>query len=105
MTVNRVLRCGACFLMASLASSVAIPQTTTALVQGASTGSPPQSSPGTTIHFPNKILYGSSYYHEYMPYERLDQDVELMKKAGLSVVRMGESSWGLWEPEEGRFEF
>lgn len=51
------------------------------------------------------ILYGASYYHEYMPYERLDKDVEMMKEAGINVVRMGESSWGLWEPEDGHFEF
>ena len=51
------------------------------------------------------VLYGVSYYHEYMPYERLDKDVQLMKDAGINVVRMGESGWGLWEPEEGRFEF
>jgi beta-galactosidase len=51
------------------------------------------------------ILYGVSYYHEYMPYERLDKDVQMMKEAGINVVRMGESSWGLWEPQEGRFEF
>jgi beta-galactosidase len=50
-------------------------------------------------------LYGASYYHEYMPYERLDQDVDLMNKAGLSVVRIGESSRGLWEPEDGKSEF
>lgn len=51
------------------------------------------------------ILYGAAYYHEYMPYERLDKDVELMKKAGINVVRVGESTWGLWEPEEGKFEY
>ena len=51
------------------------------------------------------ILYGVAYYPEYMPYERLDQDVALMQKAGISVVRIGESSWGLWEPEDGKFEF
>lgn len=51
------------------------------------------------------ILYGAAYYPEYMPYERLDKDVDLMKQAGISVVRMGESSWGLWEPEDGRFEY
>jgi len=57
---------------------------------------------------PNKmdtVLYGVAYYNEYMPYERLDEDVQLMQRAGLTVVRMGESSWGLWEPEDGRFEF
>src|SRR5438552_2332843 len=38
--------------------------------------------PGT-----NTILYGVAYYPEYMPYERLDIDVELMRQAGLNVVR------------------
>lgn len=28
------------------------------------------------------VLYGAAYYHEYMPYERLDKDVALMKSAG-----------------------
>jgi len=51
------------------------------------------------------ILYGVSYYQEYMPVERLEKDVQMMKEAGINVVRMGESSWGLWEPEDGRFEF
>jgi beta-galactosidase len=51
------------------------------------------------------VLYGAAYYPEYMPYERLDKDIELMKQGGISVVRMGESSWGLWEPEDGRFEY
>lgn len=51
------------------------------------------------------VLYGVAYYPEYMPYERLDKDVELMRQAGISVVRVGESSWGLWEPQDGRFEY
>jgi beta-galactosidase len=51
------------------------------------------------------VLYGASYYHEYMPYERLDKDVELMQKAGITVVRVGESTWSSWEPREGVFEF
>ncbi len=53
----------------------------------------------------DSILYGAAYYAEYMPYERLDQDVEMMQKAGINVVRVGESSWGLWEPQDGRFEY
>jgi beta-galactosidase len=51
------------------------------------------------------ILYGAAYYHEYMPYERLQKDVELMKKANISVVRVGESTWSSWEPREGEFQF
>src|ERR1044071_1208601 len=51
------------------------------------------------------ILYGAAYYHEYMPSERLDKDVQMMKAAGFNVVRLGESTWSLWEPEDGRFEY
>lgn len=51
------------------------------------------------------VLYGAAYYHEYMPAERLDRDIELMKKAGLTVVRVGESTWTSWEPADGKFEF
>jgi beta-galactosidase len=55
------------------------------------------------------ILYGAAYYEEYMPADlqpgRLEKDVALMKQAGISVVRMGESTWSLWEPEDGRFDY
>lgn len=51
------------------------------------------------------VLYGAAYYHEYMPYDRLDKDVAMMKEAGLTVVRMGESTWSLWEPQDGKFEY
>jgi beta-galactosidase len=40
-----------------------------------------------------------------MPYERLAKDIELMKRAGFSVVRVGESTWTSWEPREGEFQF
>ena len=50
------------------------------------------------------ILYGASYYWEYMPYERLEKDVALMEKAGISFVRVGESTWGVMEPEDGKFD-
>ena len=53
----------------------------------------------------DNVLYGAAYYHEYMPYERLDEDIRLMKRAGLTVVRVGESAWGVFEPQEGNFEF
>lgn len=54
---------------------------------------------------PDTILYGAAYYHEYMPSERLATDVELMKRAGITVVRVGESTWTSWEPREGEFQF
>jgi hypothetical protein len=45
------------------------------------------------------ILYGASYYLEYMPYERLEADVDLMEKAGITFARVGESTWGVMEPQ------
>ncbi len=51
------------------------------------------------------MLYGVAYYHEYQPYERLAEDIRLMKEAGLTVVRLGESTWSSWEPDDGHFEF
>jgi len=51
------------------------------------------------------ILYGVAYYPEYMPRDRLDKDVELMQKAGITVVRVGESTWSSWEPRDGDFQF
>ena len=65
----------------------------------------PQSAPAFAPNRMDTILYGAAYYTEYMPYERLEQDVQLMQQAGINVVRVGESSWGLWEPADGRFEF
>ena len=51
------------------------------------------------------ILYGVAFYPEYMPYDRLDTDVDLMQKAGITVVRVGESTWSSWEPRDGEFQF
>jgi len=51
------------------------------------------------------VLYGVAYYHEYMPSERLDKDIQMMKDANITVVRMGESTWSLFEPQDGKFEF
>ena len=52
-----------------------------------------------------KLLYGVAYYDEYMPYDRLDKDVEMMKKAGINTVRIAESTWSTCEPQEGVFDF
>ncbi|WP_211288351.1 beta-galactosidase [Xanthomonas theicola] len=55
------------------------------------------------------ILYGAAYYNEYVPVSiregRLEKDIALMKQAGISVVRMGESTWATWEPVEGQIDF
>src|SRR5215207_10137646 len=51
-----------------------------------------------------RVLFGAAYYHEYQPAPRLDTDLDLMAQAGFSVIRVGESVWTTWEPEDGRFD-
>ena len=53
----------------------------------------------------NQLLYGVAYYDEYMPYERLDKDIQMMKDAGINVVRIAESTWSTMEPKDGVFDF
>jgi beta-galactosidase len=53
---------------------------------------------------PRRIRFGAAYYHEYQPSDRLKTDLDLMAKAGFSVIRVGESVWSTWEPESGRFD-
>lgn len=52
-----------------------------------------------------ELLYGAAYYDEYMPYDRLGKDVEMMKKAGINTVRIAESTWSTCEPQSGEFDF
>ena len=52
-----------------------------------------------------ELLFGAAYYDEYMPYDRLQQDVAMMKKAGINTVRIAESTWSTCEPQEGTFDF
>ena len=52
-----------------------------------------------------ELLYGAAYYDEYMPYDRLEKDVAMKKKAGINIVRIAESTWSTCEPQEGVFDF
>ena len=52
-----------------------------------------------------RLLYGAAYYEEYLPVDRLEKDVELMKAAGINVVRIAESTWSTCEPQDGVFDF
>lgn len=51
------------------------------------------------------LLFGAAYYDEYMPYDRLQQDITMLKAAGMNVVRIAESTWSTYEPQEGVFDF
>ena len=100
LQTNRQRRPGR--LVRQLAISSILSLSTIAPASAAESPRPPAAS--ARASFPT-VLYGAAYYHEYMPYERLDTDVAMMKAAGFTVVRMGESTWSLWEPEDGRFDY
>lgn len=51
------------------------------------------------------ILFGAAYYDEYMPYDRIETDMQMMKKAGMNVIRIAESTWSTLEPQDGIFDF
>ncbi|NMB73044.1 MAG: hypothetical protein GYA22_12935 [Bacteroidales bacterium] len=52
-----------------------------------------------------ELLYGVSYYDEYMPESRIEKDIALMTACDINTVRVGESTWSVWEPEDGKFDF
>lgn len=61
------------------------------------------------------MYFGADYHPEHWVYpyagtpehpeSRWERDAELMVGAGMNVVRMGEFVWGLYEPEEGKYDF
>lgn len=53
----------------------------------------------------NKLYYGVAYYDEYMPCDRLDEDIRMMKEAGINIVRIAESTWSTLEPRPGVFDY
>ncbi|MFC3927757.1 beta-galactosidase [Streptococcus caprae] len=52
-----------------------------------------------------KIIYGVAYYYEYLPYDRLQEDIVMMKAAGINTVRIAESTWSTYEKSPGVFDF
>lgn len=51
------------------------------------------------------ISYGGDYNPEQWPRQVWDEDVALMREAGVNLVSVGIFSWGLLEPREGEFDF
>ena len=54
------------------------------------------------------ILFGAAYYDEYLMMkgiDRIDEDMKMMKDAGLNVIRIAESTWSTCEPQPDVFDF
>ncbi|WP_020076518.1 beta-galactosidase [Cryocola sp. 340MFSha3.1] len=55
--------------------------------------------------FADTPWFGGDYNPEQWPEEVWEEDVELMRSAGVNLVTVGVFAWSLLEPEEGRYEF
>ena len=53
----------------------------------------------------DKLLFGAAYYAEYMPCDRLEEDMTMLTQAGFNMIRVAESTWSTWEPRDGEFDF
>lgn len=51
-----------------------------------------------------KLYHGAAYYPELWDEKVIDEDIKLMKKTGINVVRIGEFAWAAMEPEEDKFD-
>ena len=60
---------------------------------------------GTSIDA--QVLYvGANYHpHDDKNPEKIKKDIELMKAAGLNVLRLGHLAWDSYEPADGQFDF
>ena len=55
----------------------------------------------------SQVLYvGANYHpHDDKNPEKIKKDIELMKAAGFTCVRLGHLAWDSYEPSEGKFDF
>ncbi|MFD3914392.1 beta-galactosidase [Streptomyces sp. NPDC058603] len=51
------------------------------------------------------LAFGGDYNPEQWPEEVWQEDVRLMREAGVNLVSLGIFSWALLEPEPGRYDF
>ena len=52
-----------------------------------------------------RIWYGGDYNPDQWPEETWDEDIVLMKEAGVNLVSVGIFSWAKLEPREGEYDF
>ena len=53
----------------------------------------------------NELTMGTCYYPEHWDKKLWADDLDRMKKAGISVIRIAEFAWSKVEPEEGVFTY
>ena len=70
---------------------------------GPRTPSGEQAAPGT--HAPTGLSYGADYNPDQWPREVWDEDVRLMREAGVTVVSLAIFSWARIQPSEDTWDF
>ncbi|MFF5565712.1 beta-galactosidase [Streptomyces sp. NPDC012623] len=61
--------------------------------------------PDTTPQGLDGLAFGGDYNPEQWPESVWQEDVRLMREAGVNLVSVGIFSWAMLEPEPGRYEF
>ncbi|MFF7952915.1 beta-galactosidase [Streptomyces griseorubiginosus] len=61
--------------------------------------------PETTPRGLSRLAFGGDYNPEQWPESVWDEDVRLMREAGVTMVSVGIFSWALLEPEPGTYDF
>ncbi|MFE5322133.1 beta-galactosidase [Paenibacillus sp. NPDC056579] len=51
-----------------------------------------------------RLYHGAAFYPELWSEEVVEQDIRMMKEAGINVARIGEFAWSRMEPEEGQID-
>ena len=52
-----------------------------------------------------KMLYGGDYNPEQWPEETREQDMKLLKEAGVDIVTLNVFNWAMIQPSEERYDF
>jgi len=56
--------------------------------------------------YSQQLYVGANYHpHDDKNLEKIKSDIQLMKAAGFTSVRMGHLAWDSYEPSEGKFDF
>ncbi|MFW5799993.1 MAG: beta-galactosidase, partial [Spirochaetota bacterium] len=50
-------------------------------------------------------MIGVDYYPEHWDFSRIEKDMNIMKKHGIEIIRIGEFMWDKLEPEEAHYDF
>jgi beta-galactosidase len=69
-----------------------------------STAQSQSSISASAVPAPPPLLLGAAWYPEQWPESQWNSDLEMMQKAHMHLVRLGEFAWSRIEPREGEYD-